>query len=85
MSLARLKEGDFFGEIALLTGEPRTASVRAAGAVELVRLGRKDFEQMIAKHPEAQWILEKASHQRRQDKLKALGVHQNNPAKEAMV
>lgn len=85
LRLARLKEGDFFGEIALLTGEPRTASVRAVGAVELVRLGRKEFEQMLAQHPEAQWILEKASYQRRQDKLKALGVQQNNPAKEAMV
>jgi len=85
MSLGRLKEGDFFGEIALLTGEPRTAAVKAVGAVELVRLGRKDFERMIAQHPEAQWILEKASHQRSKDKLKALGVQQNNPAKEAMV
>ena len=28
-ALARLKPGDFFGEMGLLTGEPRTASVHA--------------------------------------------------------
>lgn len=85
LPLGRLKEGDFFGEIALLTGETRTASVKALGAVSLVRLAKADFEQVMSRHPEAQLLLEKASHLRRQNKLTALGILQSNPAKEAMV
>ena len=44
LTLARLKEGDFFGEISLLTGRPRTASVKALRPVELARLNKKDLD-----------------------------------------
>ena len=85
LPLARLGAGDFFGEISLLTGQLRTASVRALQKVELARLGKKDFDQVRRAHPEVQVILEGASHLRAENKLRALGVLQNNPAKEGMV
>jgi NADH dehydrogenase len=44
--LARLKAGDHFGEEALLTGKPRSATVRAATAVDVLCLGRHDFDEL---------------------------------------
>jgi CRP-like cAMP-binding protein len=85
LSLARLKEGDFFGEISLLTGRPRTASVKALRPVELARLDKKDFDQMAAHHPTVMKTLEEFLHLRVANKLKALGVVQDNPGKEGMV
>lgn len=47
-SIDVLGGGDILGEMALLTGEPRTASALCATAVTLVRLGRDAFESAIA-------------------------------------
>jgi CRP-like cAMP-binding protein len=41
--LTTSKQGDFFGEIALLTGEPRSATVIAREPVELYTLSKADF------------------------------------------
>ena len=38
-----LKEGNFFGEIALLSGKPRQATVRASGKVQVLAIGRDAF------------------------------------------
>ncbi|MGG1515009.1 peptidase domain-containing ABC transporter [Paenibacillus oryzisoli] len=47
----RLYPGDFFGELALLTGEPRKATIRAAEPVTAFRLGRDDFDALVAQFP----------------------------------
>jgi CRP/FNR family cyclic AMP-dependent transcriptional regulator len=47
--LARLKAGDIFGEMALLTDEPRAASVRAVEETSLIILERALFEQKLEK------------------------------------
>lgn len=83
--LARLKEGDFFGEISLLTGRPRTASVKLLQPAELMRLDKKDFDEISARHPELTQALEEALHLRLGNKLKALGVFQDSSAKKEMV
>src|SRR3546814_4743409 len=46
-----LGPGDFFGEMALLTGEPRTADVTALDYTQLLTLDRAAFEEFLAKHP----------------------------------
>lgn len=46
-SIARLGEGRAFGEMALISGGARTASVRAIGATELVEIGKDDFQRLI--------------------------------------
>lgn len=46
--LAILKEGDFFGEMALLTGHPRNASVVALEETVLYSLSQDKFRQAIA-------------------------------------
>jgi len=49
--LAFLQEGAFFGEMALLTGDPRSTDVAAASDVGLLELRRADFEERVASHP----------------------------------
>ena len=42
----------FFGEMALMTGEKRTATIRARTDVELLELNRDAFGQLFKNHPE---------------------------------
>jgi putative ABC transport system ATP-binding protein len=45
--VATLTEGDFFGERALITGEPRNATVVANGEVETYTLNQADFQAAV--------------------------------------
>jgi putative ABC transport system ATP-binding protein len=46
--VARLGPGEFFGELALLSGEPRNATVTAVQPVDSYVLGKPDFDAAIA-------------------------------------
>jgi putative ABC transport system ATP-binding protein len=46
--VARLGPGDFFGEVALISGEPRNATVIAQKPVDTYVLGKTDFEAALA-------------------------------------
>jgi CRP-like cAMP-binding protein len=50
--VARLHPGEFFGEMSLLTGAPRSATVVAESEVTCWRLEREAFRQLIARRPE---------------------------------
>lgn len=50
--LASLKEGDFFGEMSLLDGEPRSATVRAVEESRLLTIRREDFLAAMKKQPD---------------------------------
>jgi CPA1 family monovalent cation:H+ antiporter len=43
----RLGSGDFFGELALLTNQPRTADVAALGYCRLLVLSARDFRRLL--------------------------------------
>lgn len=49
--LAYLGRGESLGEMALLTGEPRTITARADASSELLVLYKKDFERLLQKKP----------------------------------
>jgi CRP-like cAMP-binding protein len=49
--LATLGEGAYFGEMSLLSGGLASATVTAAGPVELAQLTPKDFYDIVALHP----------------------------------
>ena len=43
----RLRDGDFFGEIALLRGTPRTATIRTVTQCRLLVLDKEDFKDLL--------------------------------------
>ncbi len=51
-SIFLLKEGDFFGEMALVDNKPRTATVKARSYCNLYKLERSIFEKIISDFPE---------------------------------
>jgi CRP/FNR family transcriptional regulator, cyclic AMP receptor protein len=51
-SINRLGKGDFFGEIALVTHMPRTASVTAMSDVRVLVVTERDFAALLKRSPE---------------------------------
>jgi type IV pilus assembly protein PilB len=58
--LAELGPGQMFGEMALLTKKPRTASVVATGPTSCAKLSRDDFEHVLREHPDVALALASA-------------------------
>ena len=50
--VATLRAGDYFGEMGLMTGEPRTATVIAKTDIKCYRLGKEIFEKILRRRPE---------------------------------
>ena len=50
--VARLRAGDFFGEMSLLTGERRAATVVAVTDVDCYRLDKAEFQKLLERRPE---------------------------------
>lgn len=50
--LARLSEGQFFGEMSLMTGAPRSATIRAIGPCEMVVINKPSMQEVLESHPE---------------------------------
>jgi CRP-like cAMP-binding protein len=62
--LSRLKEGELFGEISLLSKTPATATVMATRRTSLLRLPREDFDALILSHPQILVLISELSEQR---------------------
>ncbi len=62
--LSRLKEGELFGEISLLSKTPATATVMATRRTSLLRLPREDFDALILSHPQILVLVSELSEQR---------------------
>ena len=56
--LAKLGEGDFFGEVSVLTGRPRTATITASQPTELLRLDKEKLDNALAKYPRIREVLD---------------------------
>ncbi|HEY7219716.1 MAG TPA: SLC13 family permease, partial [Candidatus Binatia bacterium] len=54
--VALLGPRDWFGEMALFSGEPRSATIRTVKETALWRLRREDWDELIEKHPT--WLLQ---------------------------
>jgi ATP-binding cassette subfamily B protein len=60
VSLGVLGRGDYFGQAAFFKDATRTATVRAAEDVALLRLERHTFQELLAQHPEIRSLLERS-------------------------
>ena len=58
VALCPLGEGAFFGEIATLSGRPRSATVTAASRCELLELDKAALEAILKVHPRVRDVLE---------------------------
>jgi hypothetical protein len=56
--MRRLKDGDFFGEISVLSGKARSATVTAATHCEMLELDRATLDQITASYPHVRQVLE---------------------------
>jgi CRP/FNR family cyclic AMP-dependent transcriptional regulator len=72
ITLATLEAGDFLGELALLDGEPRSATARAASDAVVLGLGQEDFHRFIREHPDAAIHMMKILGRRQRDTVDRL-------------
>lgn len=63
--LARMGTGQYFGEMALVSDAPRTATVRTLTEVDVIIMGRVDFTTLYAYLPDIQQSVEKVMQERR--------------------
>src|SRR5437870_9065840 len=79
--LATLGPGHFFGEISLLDGGPRTATVRTLSDTTLLSLGRADFLHFLEQNPKAAVHMLTVLGQRQRETLdKMRGIRNANEA-----
>lgn len=72
--VAVLQDGDFFGEITLITGFPRTATVRTVTVCTCLSLERGQFNRMLERFPELQRRMSQVAVQRLRESSKAAGA-----------
>lgn len=64
VELASLQTSDFFGEIAFLTGKPRTATVETTEESDVLEVAEEDLNEMIGKSPRIREVLHNYHEQR---------------------
>lgn len=72
LHLATLQEGDFFGEQALITKEPRSATIIALSDVQLLTFTKRDLSLVVKQYPRVGSLLKKYHEQRISDTLESL-------------
>jgi CRP-like cAMP-binding protein len=79
VELALLGKGDLFGEVAFLTGRPRTAEVVALGPLRVFELGRLDIERIIERNPEVLSRIEDFYESRAKDTIEKIRSRRKKP------
>jgi cAMP-dependent protein kinase regulator len=70
--LAKLGEGDFFGEVSMLTGKPRTATITASQRTELLRLDKEKLDNALARYPGIRKVLNEFYQRRAEHTVEAM-------------
>ena len=65
VQLAKLEDGDYFGEMALLSDQPRNATVRTLTPCVCLSLPRDLFDRLLAREPELREHIRRISAERR--------------------
>jgi hypothetical protein len=61
---ATLRDGDFFGELALLTKLPRNANIRSVDYCDLYSLNKESFDNVISNYPDFERSIQLMAHER---------------------
>ena len=59
-----MEEGEFFGEISLLTGKPRSATITAATPCELLEHNKTALDEISKDHPHVMQVVQEFHDQR---------------------
>lgn len=79
-SIAEIGRGETVGEMALLTGAPRSATVRGLRDSVLLRLSKSSFDALIERHPKATMALARVIVQRLEHSIHARSAPPAAPA-----
>jgi hypothetical protein len=72
VEVRQIEEGEFFGEISVLTGQARSATITAAARCELLELDRATLDAISTSHPHVRQVLQEFYEQRRANSLETL-------------
>ena len=72
LKLAELRAGEFFGEVSVLTAQPRTATVVATTETQAVRFVRRKISRVLMEYPEVTKILNATIGERADDTIKKI-------------
>jgi branched-chain amino acid transport system substrate-binding protein len=70
--IAEIGRGVVTGEMALMTGEPRNANVRAITDIEVIEMDREGFTRLFKEHPDAAASIGDIIAERNRDRLEKL-------------
>src|SRR5947207_9541047 len=76
--VAQLSEGAAVGEMSLLTGKPRSATVSTVQSTTVFTLTRADFRNLLTQHPEISLGLARILAERLEDATKQVGIEYVN-------
>src|SRR5256885_6664924 len=76
--VAQLGDGAAVGEMSLLTGKPRSATVTTAQPTVVYTLTRADFRNLLTQHPEISLGLARILAERLEDATKQVGIEYVN-------
>ncbi len=81
--IRRLDAGDFFGEVAVLSGRPRSATVVAATPCQALEIGRTALEHLLRLRPAAQALMAEVSasraHCQEEEAVRSLPLEAGDP------
>ena len=83
--IRELGRGDTLGELALLTDSPRSASVRAARATDLIAVAQADFEELLHSSPALSLTLTRSLGRQLRDTLAPAPTARPRPTTVALI
>jgi monovalent cation:H+ antiporter, CPA1 family len=75
-----LREGEFFGEMGLLSSRPRNASVVSTGYCHLLVLSRRDFRKLLAARPALREQIEEVARRRLAEPVETASAEKSTAA-----
>lgn len=83
--LAGLAEGDFFGEVSVIVGKPRTATVAAITDVQLAEIDRDRLMDVVNGHPEIMEAINRFIQMRVENTISAIMEYRNRKSESGLI